>query len=1384
MPLTLPWKKGFLSGFDRRGESGISTHFRVPSLFQKTVFLVALLLVAGLNTYAANRYSVATGNWSSTATWSASSGGASGASVPVAGDVVFIEGGFTVTVDVATANLGSLSIAAGSTLLANNAVTVAGATTVNGVYIHALNGGTIPTATWNAGSLCNVSGMTTTAPGGINQSFSNFTWSSANTSNIFAGIVGISGDLNVTNGGAGIFRITTNGLTIGGSVFISGTANMAVGSGVSRTLNITGDLNISGGTFSLSTGGGIGTVNLTGDLIVSGGTLTATGAASNFNFVDNGTQTLTTGGTITGAINYSVNSAAILQMASPTTALTGTGSFTLQAGATLGVTSPAGITTSGASGNIQVSGTRTYSTGANYIYNGSAAQSVGNGLTQNTPANLTINNPGNVVSLGAATSISGALNITSGTLDANGQTLTVGGLTTVNGTYLASTSTQSLNGGLTISGGTFTGSSGDVSSTDVTLSSGTLTAPSGAFSVSGNWNKSGGTFTPGSNTVTFTGAGAQTLASGGTAFNNIAHTGAGTLQLTTNALSTGGTFTNSAGTFDANGLTNTVTGSATVSGGTYLASTATQTFNGGLTISGGTFTGSTGSVSSTDVTIGSGTLTAPSGTFSVSGNWLRSGGTFTPGANTVTFTGTGTQTLNSGGASFNNISHTGNGTLQVAGSSLSANGTLANSAGTIDANGQVATISGLTTLAGGSYLASTATQNFIGGLTVSGGTLTGSTGDVNVSDVTLSSGTLTAPSANLNVSGNWTNNGGTFSHNNGTTNFSGSSKSIGGSQLTTFYNLNTSGTASITTAAPVTVTNNLVVASGTSLSIGGFATSVTGTTTVGGGTLNITSSSGAKTFAGLVTLQAGTTWNNSGNSPVTFQGGITRTSGTFTAGTGLYTFDTNSQSLSGTFSIPSVDVSGVSLTNNNNLTVATALSGSGSLTQAVGATLASRGTSSNSSINASNNGNTVIFNGNAQTVNTGTYYNLTINETGGTDATLGGAVGVDGTLTLTTGKTLLGANNLTLGSSATISGGASSATMIVASSSGQIKKTYSGSGSFTFPIGDNTAVYSPVSVNVTAGSFPLDIAANVVKAKHPNNASATNYLNRYWNITPSASATATVTGTYVAGDVNGTEASASAGQLNGTFNQNTNPWTKFGALGGLTMTAPGATLTSGQTSAFTGITGANPTVNITSGGGTICNGGTFNFTTVVTGDPTITYSWSPSAGLSSTTIANPVANPTTTTAYSVTIKDGNGISVTSAPATITVDQPPTTSNAGPDQNVCGTSVTLAGNSPTTGVGSWSFAPGGNPDGLGSIANSSLPNSGFTGTTGKTYVLRWTIASGVCAPSADDVQISFIPSPVVTLSPVNSTICEGNNTTFSVTATGTGLSYQWQEDSGS
>jgi hypothetical protein len=71
---------------------------------------------------AANRYAVASGNWTSTGVWSsASCAGASGASVPANNDDVVICGGRTVTVDANTNNLRSLSVQAGAVLQGDGA---------------------------------------------------------------------------------------------------------------------------------------------------------------------------------------------------------------------------------------------------------------------------------------------------------------------------------------------------------------------------------------------------------------------------------------------------------------------------------------------------------------------------------------------------------------------------------------------------------------------------------------------------------------------------------------------------------------------------------------------------------------------------------------------------------------------------------------------------------------------------------------------------------------------------------------------------------------------------------------------------------------------------------------------------------------------------------------------------------------------------------------------------------------------------------------------------------------------------------------------------------------------------------------------------------------
>ena len=422
-----------------------------------------ILAIAGLNSVnAEDRYSVATGNWNTTATWSATSGGSAGASVPVAGDNVSIEGGYTVTVNANTGALTLLSIASGSQLTTTSAFTVSATTiTVNGTYVNGSTGiitgtmtvngtykhnftavaGTIPTATWATGSTCEIIGYTTAnniVMVGMNQSFYHFTWNNPSQKGDISGLGTPGTTMNIN----GNFSFLSSG---------TGNKEFKLIDCSTCTVNIQGDLifNATAKTnkFDLSKSGTGSTINIYGDWKHSSGTLKANSAV-NVVFKKSGTQIFDRDNTNTNAlddntvnINFIVNSGATLQMAAATV-VSGT-AFTLASGATLGITSPDGITAAvgTATGNIRTTTTRSFSTEANYIYNGTADQNTGTGLPA-TVSNLTFNNSGKTVTFNTARIITNNFSITSGTkanlaagLSHTAGTLTLGGSGTAAGSW-------------------------------------------------------------------------------------------------------------------------------------------------------------------------------------------------------------------------------------------------------------------------------------------------------------------------------------------------------------------------------------------------------------------------------------------------------------------------------------------------------------------------------------------------------------------------------------------------------------------------------------------------------------------------------------------------------------------------------------------------------------------------------------------------------------------------------------------------------------------------------------------------------------------------------------------------------------------------------------
>ena len=186
---------------------------------------------------------------------------------------------------------------------------------------------------------------------------------------------------------------------------------------------------------------------------------------------------------------------------------------------------------------------------------------------------------------------------------------------------------------------------------------------------------------------------------------------------------------------------------------------------------------------------------------------------------------------------------------------------------------------------------------------------------------------------------------------------------------------------------------------------------------------------------------------------------------------------------------------------------------------------------------------TVLFNGTDQNMGgNAAFQNVEIS--GGGTKTPSGDNTINQTLTLTNGLVSLGDNDLTLGENANIGGTPSAASMIVTGGTGTVKKVFSSTGSFTFPVGDttDTAEFSPATLDFTGGTFNSAWAGvKVTNSKQPDNTSTTDYLDRYWSVTQSGISgfSCDTTFTYLPADVVGTEASVYAGQWNGS------KWTVF-----------------------------------------------------------------------------------------------------------------------------------------------------------------------------------------------------------------------------------------------
>jgi len=121
---------------------------------------------------------------------------------------------------------------------------------------------------------------------------------------------------------------------------------------------------------------------------------------------------------------------------------------------------------------------------------------------------------------------------------------------------------------------------------------------------------------------------------------------------------------------------------------------------------------------------------------------------------------------------------------------------------------------------------------------------------------------------------------------------------------------------------------------------------------------------------------------------------------------------------------------------------------------------------------------------------------------------------------------------------------------------------------------------------------------------------------------------------------------------------------------------------------------------------------------------------------------------------------------------------PTDPDAGVDQSVCGSTTTMAGNTPTIGTGVWQIVTG-----TATITNPNSPTTTVTGLVANTTVsLRWRITNGTCPAKMDNVVLTIGALPTTpTLTTSGNLVCAGTNVTLTSSAAPNGGTYIWRKN---
>ncbi len=393
-----------------------------------TFFIVGLVMLCAGTMFAqtvGDYQSGANGNWNAAATWQKWNGSiwVATAAPPTGSETIIIRSTDTVAINVPVTVNDTLRNQ--GTLTADTNLTVA----ATGVYQHDRNAGSIPRATWSAGSTLYLTGVTATAPNNRRQNYHNIVFNTPGLSanlNMDLDSVTIGGDIRVINSGASSRWYLTSAVagdssvfSIMGDIIVEGGQFSSNGTGNANTvfkIHQYGNIIVTGGNLSISRGSqGSGTGSTrwylhNGNFSMSNAISQNSNAANAwFVFDKQGTQSFTLGaGDSLVSLPIVVESGTTLDMG--LSKLRGAGKFELKSGAKLATAEPGGLDSA-----VVVAGTVSLDSTGQYIFNGSEAQVTGMSLPAKLYS-LVVENP-TTVTLSDTTTIYGPLILRAGIFD-------------------------------------------------------------------------------------------------------------------------------------------------------------------------------------------------------------------------------------------------------------------------------------------------------------------------------------------------------------------------------------------------------------------------------------------------------------------------------------------------------------------------------------------------------------------------------------------------------------------------------------------------------------------------------------------------------------------------------------------------------------------------------------------------------------------------------------------------------------------------------------------------------------------------------------------------------------------------------------------------------